>query len=57
MSFRDWDIFDEMARLRRELGHFAAAFAGASQPSRNGLRRWTSSSGTTRWCSWWICPA
>ncbi len=29
MSFRDWDIFDEMARLRRELGHFAAAFTGA----------------------------
>jgi HSP20 family protein len=24
MSFRDWDIFDEMARLRRELGHLAA---------------------------------
>jgi len=29
MSFRDWDIFDEMARLRRELGHLAANIAGA----------------------------
>ena len=24
MGFRDWDIFDEMARLRRELGHLVA---------------------------------
>ncbi len=32
MSFRDWDIFDEMARLRRELGHLAANLqAGTTQ--------------------------
>ncbi len=32
MGFRDWDIFDEMARLRRELGHLAANLqAGTTQ--------------------------
>jgi len=37
MSFRDWDIFDEMARLRRGLGHLAANVAGTSQPEQ----QWT----------------
>ena len=32
MGFRDWDNFDEMARLRRKLGHLAANLqAGAAQ--------------------------